>query len=576
VAKEHLVLQGRFKLIRHLGGGGMSEVFLAEQLSLGRLVALKVLKRDLGKQPGMAERFRREALLLSSVDHPAVVRVIDYESAPEGTVLVLEYAEGETLDHALRHGPMEPRRAIRLLTQLADGLASIHHHGIVHRDLKPQNVVLTQTPRGEQARLLDFGIARLLEIPEDDTPVGPAPTNRDNPFVSHPGQAVGTPAYVAPEQAMAEDMDARTDVYSFGVLAFRILAGRLPFEGPETEDYLRQHVREDPPQLSELAPQLAEWPELTKLVMRCLEKKPDDRPASAQEAADVLHRLAGAPVDPEPLAQTARALGAFTTQTWNTVSSTAGSVGQAGLSSVRRARRFVGALSPEWKRSLAITLALVAALPATAALWPKPVPDTIARLLREGKTGDAMDLIDQALPNARGDVPRLLALKAAVLHRQGRADAERQLLRTAGHQVMGTVEPLVLEALAEDFADAEGDAELKHFLELPPRAWIDPTLDRFANGPLSRRQWGALRFLDLTGRARPRDLARQYAASLNSKSCPVRSRAAVRLGELARPEAITALRALSESPKDETKDGTVNCGQDEAAEAIRQLRKHGG
>src|SRR6185436_14461818 len=116
VEAETLVLGGRFKVLRHIGGGGMSEVYLAVQLSLGRQVALKVLKRDLGKKPDMAERFRREALLLSTVDHPAVVRVIDFEPTPEATVLVLELAEGDTLEHVLKAGPIAPERAIPILT----------------------------------------------------------------------------------------------------------------------------------------------------------------------------------------------------------------------------------------------------------------------------------------------------------------------------------------------------------------------------------------------------------------------------------------------------------------------------
>src|SRR6478735_8504826 len=183
---ETLVLGGRFKVLRHIGGGGMSEVYLAVQLSLGRQVALKVLKRDLGKRPDMAERFRREALLLSTVDHPAVVRVIDFEPTPEATVLVLELAEGDTLETVLKSGRLPSARALPILTQLAEGLGAIHERGIIHRDLKPQNVVLTPGPRGEQARLLDFGIARLME---------PDP---DAKGLSQVGVVLGTPEYLSP------------------------------------------------------------------------------------------------------------------------------------------------------------------------------------------------------------------------------------------------------------------------------------------------------------------------------------------------------------------------------------------
>src|SRR5690606_26323028 len=157
----------------------------------------------------------------------------DFEPTPEATVLVLELAEGDTLESVLKAGPMEPSRAIPILTQLAEGLGAIHEKGIIHRDLKPQNVVLTPTPRGEQARLLDFGIARLMEMGDVDLALAGL---NENPLISHPGQVVGTPAFVAPEQATGKALDARTDVYAFGVLAYRLLSGQFPFPGPSSND----------------------------------------------------------------------------------------------------------------------------------------------------------------------------------------------------------------------------------------------------------------------------------------------------------------------------------------------------
>ena len=237
-----LVLDERFRVLGHLGGGGMGEVYLAEQVSLGRKVALKVLRHEVGQQPGMSERFRREARLLSSVEHPAVVRVIDFGQSEEGTCLVMELAEGETLLQALEAGPLEPERGRRVLVQLAEGLAAIHEKGIIHRDLKPENVVLTPGPRGEQARLLDFGIARLVE---------PDPDARG---LSQVGVVLGTPEYLSPEQAMGQPLDGRSDVYSLGVLAYRMLTGQLPFQGPNARDYLLQHVSAAPRPLLQLAP----------------------------------------------------------------------------------------------------------------------------------------------------------------------------------------------------------------------------------------------------------------------------------------------------------------------------------
>ncbi len=168
----------------------------------------------------MSERFKREARLLSSVEHPAVVRVIDFGQSHDATCLVMEFAEGETLLQALATAPLTPERGRRVLLQLAEGLAAIHSKGIIHRDLKPENVVLTPGPRGEQARLLDFGIAKLVQ---------PDP---DAKGLSQVGVVLGTPEYLSPEQAMGIPLDARSDVYSLGVLAYRMLSGALPFTGP--------------------------------------------------------------------------------------------------------------------------------------------------------------------------------------------------------------------------------------------------------------------------------------------------------------------------------------------------------
>ncbi|MEW5742481.1 MAG: serine/threonine-protein kinase [Myxococcota bacterium] len=582
MSQDRLVLGGRFKLLRHLGGGGMSEVFLAEQLSLGRKVALKVLKRDLGSQPAMSERFRREAQLLSTVDHPSVVRVIDFETSPkDGTVLVLELAEGETLELALRMGPFEPSRAIRVFLQLAEGLAAIHDKGIIHRDIKPQNVVIGHSTRGEQARLLDFGIARLMELDVEDKQdavdtdpetTGPLPQVGADPFVSHPGQAVGTPAYVAPEQAMAQPVDPRTDVYSFGVLAFRVLAGRLPFEGPSTRDYLEQHVKVKPPRLDEVEPKLAEWPALVKLVMQCLEKKPDARPDDGHALARALK--ACMPAEAIPLTtQTRMALNAMATQSLSAVKGTVGTLGQHGQTAARRVRRLAALLDRQARVSLLITLALTALVPGAWAMWPPSTTEQAERRLEAGDAAGALQLIDESLPDAKGDVPVLLSLKAAALHQLGRADDERALMRDMPYQVLFPARRPLLQALAEDFSDAEGDAELQELLALVPARELDPVFTAFAKEPLSRRQWGALRWLDQAGRAKGLDFVERYSASLSSRSCTVKAKAAVRLGQLGDKDAISALRDLSETPKDEGTSGPINCGQDEAAEAIRQLKK---
>ncbi len=253
----------------------MGEVYLGEQVSLGRKVAIKVLHADLMLHPSMIERFKREARLLSAVEHPAVVRVIDYGETGVGACLVMEYVEGENLYDVLQAGAMAPSRALPLLYQLAEGLAAIHDKGIIHRDLKPENVLLTRGLRGEQARLLDFGIARLVE-----------PDTASN--LSQVGLVVGTPEYLSPEQATGAPVDPRSDLYSFGVLAYRVLSGQLPFPGPGPTQYVAQHAAATPLSLIEAAPTLIGQPALVALVMQLLHKDPAQRLPSANALVDML------------------------------------------------------------------------------------------------------------------------------------------------------------------------------------------------------------------------------------------------------------------------------------------------
>ncbi len=584
------VLGGRFRVLSHLGSGGMAEVYLAEQVSLGRRVALKVLKRDLGKRPDMAERFRREARILCTVDHPSVVRVIDFESAPEATILVLELAEGDTLEKVMKPGAMSPERAILILAQIADGLGAIHEKGIVHRDIKPQNVVVTPTPRGEQARLLDFGIARLMEIPDalDSAPLLPGP---DNPFISQPGQVVGTPAYVAPEQAAAGALDTRTDVYSFGVLAYRMLSGQFPFPGPGSQDFLKQHLVSPPRLLNELMPSLKERPELVALVMDCLEKNPDARPKNGRSLLErLIPLMPTVPYESSVTTPSRRTLNPTSARSpaavpttaaveaerpskWAGVQQRTSLLGEVGLSQARRAIVIARRVDREWWRSLAWTGVVVATASAAFAMLPATHAQRAAKMIETGGAEHAIALLEERELEAPAEVPELTALKVAALHRLDRHSEERALLRERTFQALHAAHPLLLEALAEDFASHESDAELRAMMELVPADTMTPQLEGFANGKRSRKQWGALRYLDFAGIHQKLDRVELYARALGEKDCEVRAKAAARLSELGDRDAVAALRELSELPKEEQTSGQYNCGQDEAAEAIRQLRR---
>jgi serine/threonine protein kinase len=582
---------GRFKVLRHIGGGGMSEVYLAEQISLGRKVALKVLKKDLHQRSDMTERFKREALLLSTVDHPAVVRVIDFDASSDVNILVLELAEGETLEHVLKDGALPKERALPILAQLAEGLGAIHEKGIIHRDVKPQNIVLTPSPRGgEQARLLDFGIARLMELSAPPSP-GLMPSldgPEVNPFVSTPGQVVGTPAFVAPEQATARPLSSQTDVYAFGVVAFRVLSGQYPFPGPGSRDFMMQHVGTPPRKLEEMAPQLAQETELVALVMKCLEKKAENRFKDGHTLFEALLRLlpAGNPLDTStttpsrriaaaaaaaPAAEAARA---HITSRLEKMLPTFVHLARHARERAARGWNRVTHLDARWKRSVAITVGLLALMPAGWALRPETPVERAARLIAAGQASEGLNIVEKALPERPADVPDLLALRAAALHRLGRAEEERELLKTSTYQALHAAHPLLLEALAEDYAQGESDDALRELIAVVPEGSLRPTFEAFAIGPRSRKQWGALRYLDFAGRHQNLDRVKLYSQALHDADCAVRAAAAKRLWQLGDPDAISELRTLSELPKEEsTAVGSLNCGQDEAAEAIRQLKK---
>lgn len=568
-----LVLDQRFRVIRLLGRGGMGDVYLAEQVSLGREVALKVLRQDLSLQPGMSERFRREAKLLSSVDHPAVVRVIDFGQSEHATCLIMEHVEGDTLRTMLRQGPLLPDRAILLLTQLAEGLAAIHEKGIVHRDLKPDNVVLTQTPRGEQARLLDFGIARLMEAEGQDA------------GVSQVGVVLGTPEYLSPEQAMGQLVGPASDLYSFGVLAYHMLSGTLPFHGPSPREFLTQHATARPEPLEKSAPHLNEQFKLRELVSQCLEKEPGRRPPSATQLADQLQRL---PLPGEPTLLSETALGAGTNSARHTLHipgtrlrrwirsglwPAAGSALRRPLAAAHRA--VAGLPRPKRVAMGGLVAALLIAL--GASLWVGAQPLRRARrLLVERHSYEALRVLDQAArPTDPEEEAMALLLRAAALHRLDRHREEASALRSLT-PATAVPDVLTLSGPAEDYGKAPRDEPWKAFLaSLPPEA-TRRTLLELAEDKPSWKQWGALRFLDTQNLLDAGGLVKLYLGSLDSQECAIRGIAATRLGQLGDEDAEDGLVRLKESTKRSSGFFDDNCGQEEAAAALASIRRKKG
>ncbi|MGV3620322.1 MAG: serine/threonine-protein kinase [Archangium sp.] len=281
------ILNGRYKLVKAAGQGGTANVFLAEETKSGAKVAVKVLKKSMAEQQDMLGRFRREAATLEKVAHPNIVKLIELSESPQGLVLVMEWAEGQRLDEI----SLTPDEVKLVLVQLASALATVHAAGVLHRDLKPENVMVERRPEEPvRARLLDFGIARFGGEPP---PGG---------FVSMLGQVAGTPSILAPEQIRGEAPDTRSDVYSFGILGWRMVTGAVPFAGKSDFATLQMHLQDKLPKFKPLDPSLAVF---EPVLRKCLEKKPEDRFHEGMELLSALGTATTAPAASAPPAEMA-------------------------------------------------------------------------------------------------------------------------------------------------------------------------------------------------------------------------------------------------------------------------------
>ncbi|MES1240555.1 MAG: protein kinase, partial [Acidobacteriota bacterium] len=260
---------GAYRLESPLGRGGMGEVFLAWDERLERPVAIKRIRQDMFLQGHQRERFRREARMAARLSHAAIVQIHDLVMGESGDAIVMEYVEGPTLAERLGGGPLGAAEAIRLAREIAEGLSAAHEAGLIHRDLKAENVIVT--PSGH-AKILDFGLAR--------------PVSWDGETLTLHGALIGTCYAMSPEQARGEELDERSDLFSFGALLYEMMTGRSPFRGKDPLTTLERVLHEQPPLLSEIRPDLPL--RLSSLVERLLAKDRADRPQDARQVVDKL------------------------------------------------------------------------------------------------------------------------------------------------------------------------------------------------------------------------------------------------------------------------------------------------
>jgi serine/threonine-protein kinase len=357
---------GNYQLLRRLGRGAMAEVYLAEQISLKRQVAFKVLRPSLASDASYVQRFHREAQAAARLVHANIVQIFEVGCIDGVHFIAQEYVAGSNLGEMLsRKGPLDLARAIGMMLQSAAALNKAAEHGIVHRDIKPENLLLTEN--GE-VKVADFGLARVVGDDQATT-------------LTQAGFTMGTPLYMSPEQVEGRALDVRSDIYSLGVTSFHMLAGHPPFRGETPLAVAVQHLKDLPPSLENIRPDLSAA--LCRVVHKMMAKQPGDRHANPKELAADLRAVAAIELPPDQLQD-------FASQSdFSSVSMTSRLAATARLTELMKAATPPSAKPQAWRWGLAAALAFaVGMLAARLAALPL-VPKLPEQTLVTGQKSDA-------------------------------------------------------------------------------------------------------------------------------------------------------------------------------------------
>jgi serine/threonine protein kinase len=283
-------LAGKYRIEERLNAGGMGTVYRGTHVLMDKTVAIKVLRPSLAADEKIVARFSREARAASRISHPHALSVTDFGEAEDGVVfLVMEYLSGSTLKEVIRHeGPMPLARVVEIIRQVGSALDAAHEQGVVHRDLKSENIMLLGTNGPDYAKVLDFGIAKIKE-----------PVGTYNPGLTAPDLVIGTPQYMSPEQcSQSQDIDARSDIYSLGVIVYEMLVGQVPFTGESPTAIMMKHLQEPSPSVLDKRSDVPAA--VGRVVTRAMAKRPDDRYLSVREMVEDFTIAAGMEANTSP------------------------------------------------------------------------------------------------------------------------------------------------------------------------------------------------------------------------------------------------------------------------------------
>jgi eukaryotic-like serine/threonine-protein kinase len=406
-----------YRILRKIGGGGMGVVYEAEDLKLGRHVALKFLPHDLAEDPKALSRFQREAEVASSLNHPNICTIYEIDEADGRSFIAMELLEGQTLRHLIAGKPLQMKTVLDVGIHTADALEAAHSKGIVHRDIKPANIFVTNR---FQAKILDFGLAKLTSKPESFDPGEATTASQEHP--THPGSALGTIAYMSPEQVRGEEIDARTDLFSFGAVLYEMCTGTLPFRGDTPGTMFDSILNRAPVPAVQVNPDIPS--DLEQIIHKCLEKDRSLRYQHACEIGTDLQRLKRDTDSSRPLAPASHEKRRQAARQWRWIVPVTLTIGLAAIIGYLYFRRTPPKLTDE---------------------------DTVVLADFENRTGDPVfdDALKQALAVELGQSPFLNVLSdrkvGETLEMMGRpanqritADVGRELcLRTGSKAVLG-------------------------------------------------------------------------------------------------------------------------------------------